>query len=138
MELANVFDTDIAIPPNHVMVVWSVLECLVKSKSVTKTFVLLMVNGHSGPTGLNVLGHVTAVSEIVGGHAMHHNAVGNSVKAIPKNLPGVTLSHVLPTAHGQTGLNGHNAVFHVVVESKLESEIVTTLHQLMVVLTAPE
>ena len=97
-----------------------------------------MVNGHSGPTGLNVLDHVTAVSEIVGGHAMRHNAVENSVKAIPKNLPGVTLSPVLPMAHGQTGLNGHNAVSHVVVESKLESEIVTTLHQLMVVLTVPE
>ena len=109
---------------------------LVKWKSVTRIFVPLMVNGHSGPTGLNVLDHVTVVSEIVDGHAMRHNAVVNSVKATLKNLPGVTLSCVLPMALGQTGLNGHSAVFLVVVESKREFEIVTILHQSMVVLIA--
>ena len=75
-----------------------------------------MVNGHNGLIGQNVRGHVMAVSEIAGDRAMRHSVVENSVKAIPKKLPGVTVSRVLPMERGQIGHSGHNAVSHVVVE----------------------
>ena len=112
----NVFATDIAIPQNHVMAVWSVLVFLVKWKNVIRICAQSTVNGHNGPIGRNVRGHVTAVSEIAGGRAMRHNAVENSVKAIPKKLPGATVSRVLPMERGLIGHSGHNAVSHVVVE----------------------
>ena len=112
----NVFATDIAIPQNHVMAVWSVLVFPVKWKSVIRTCAQLTVNGHNGPIGQNVRGHVTVVSEIAGGRAMRHSVVENSVKATPKKLPGVTVSLVLPMERGQIGHSGHNAVSHVVVE----------------------
>jgi len=97
-----------------------------------------MVNGHNGPTGQNVLAHVMAVFEIVGEHVMHHSVVGNSVKAIPKKMPGVTVTHVLPMEHGQTGHSGHNAVSRVAVESRRGFETVTIRHRLMAVQTVPE
>ena len=131
--LVNVFVTDIAILPNHVMAVWSVLVFLVKLKSVIRICAQLTVNGHNGLIGQNVLAHVTVVSEIVGDRAMRHSVVENSVKATRKKLPGATVSHVLPMERGQIGHSGHNAVSHVVVESKREFETVTILLQLMVV-----
>ena len=91
-----------------------------------------MVNGHNGPIGQNVLAHVMAVSEIAGGRVMRHSVGENSVKATPKKLPGVTVSHVPPMGRGRTGHSGHNAVSHVVVESKREFETATILLQLMV------
>ena len=112
----NVFVTDIAILPNHVMAVWSVLVFLAKWKNVIRICAQSTVNGHNGPIGQNVRGHVMVVSEIAGGHAMHHSAVENSVKATRKKLPGATVSHVLLMERGRTGHSGHNAVSHVVVE----------------------
>ena len=91
------------------------------------------MNGHNGPIGQNVLAHVMAVSEIVGGRAMRHSVVGNSVKAALKKLPGATVFHVRPMGRGQTSHSGHNAVSHVVVESKREFETVTIPHLSMVV-----
>ena len=73
------------------------------------------------------------VSEIAGGHAMRHSVVENSVKAIPRKLPGATVLPVLPTERGQIGHSGHNAVSHVVVESRREFETATILHRSMVV-----
>ena len=128
----NVFVTDIVILPNHVMAVWSVLVFPVKLKSVIRICAQSTVNGHNGPIGQNVRGHVMVVSEIVGDRAMRHNVVENSVKATRKKLHGVTVSHVLPMGRGPTGHSGHNAVSHVVVESKREFETVTILLQLMV------
>ena len=91
------------------------------------------MNGHNGPIGQNVLAHVMVVSEIVGGRAMRHSVVENSVKATLKKLPGVTVFPVRPMGRGQTGHSGHNAVSHVVVESKQGFETVTIPHLLMVV-----
>jgi len=91
------------------------------------------VNGLNGLIGPNAPALVTVVSEIDDGRAMRHSVVENSVKVTRKKLPGVTVSHVLPMGPGRTGHNGHNAVSHVVVESKREFETVTILHQLMVV-----
>ena len=116
MVSVNVFVTDIAILPNHVMAVWSALAFLVKWKNVIRICAQLTVNGHNGLIGQSVRGHVTVVSEIAGDPAMRHNAVENSVKATRKKLPGATVLPVLPMGRGRTGHSGHNAVSHVVVE----------------------